>query len=202
MSSPTIFVVSATGTVGDAVARLARNHNWTVHATTRDINSPSAKSLSSIGVKLSQGDWDDEAALEKGIAGSDFIFMNFFPDFLDLSHELRQAEGILTIAKAAGVRHVIYSSAFTVLDSVAAKKYSHLTKDSLATKVIASKQAIEESVKSFGFESWTIIRPGFFMANFLLPKVRSCTSCCIGLFPDVIKAYILSLGQTNSLIAI
>ena len=65
MTNPTIFVVSATGTQGGAVARLAIKNQWTVHATTRDPNSAAAQMLASLNVKITRGDWDDEAALRE-----------------------------------------------------------------------------------------------------------------------------------------
>ena len=112
MTNPTIFVVSATGTQGGAVARLAIKNQWTVHATTRDPNSAAAQMLASLNVKITRGDWDDEAALREGMAGCNFLFLNTFPDFVDKTHERRQAQRILRITKEAGIAHVVYSGAF------------------------------------------------------------------------------------------
>ncbi|ORY71363.1 uncharacterized protein BCR38DRAFT_416570 [Pseudomassariella vexata] len=173
MSTPTIFVTGATGAQGGAVARLASKLNWTVHATVRDLDSPSAKSLALLGVELTRGDWDDEAALKKSIAGCDFLFLNLFPDFFDLLHERRQAQGIIRIAKESGVEHILYSSGFrTRYQPDLPARLREQLEDSLVLETLASKKAIEDDTKKAGFDKWTILRPGFFMANLLLPNVR------------------------------
>jgi uncharacterized protein YbjT (DUF2867 family) len=170
MSPPTqtVFVVGATGTQGEAVARRLRTMDWAVHATVRDLSSPAAKGLASLGVELTVGDWDDQAALTAAIAGCSKLFLNMIPSFTDMSAELVQVKRILAIAKTAGVTHVIYSSALSVnhpeiLDSI--------NKDSIVAKAILSKGAIEAELKGAGFDTWTIIRGGFFMQNFLVPKI-------------------------------
>ncbi|KAH9989605.1 hypothetical protein F4779DRAFT_610359 [Xylariaceae sp. FL0662B] len=172
MATPTIFVTGTTGTQGGAVARLATKLGWTVHTTVRNPESQAAKAVASLGVKVTQGDWDDAPALKESIAGCDVVFLNLYPDFTDFSHELRQAQGILAIAKAAGVRHIIYSSV------VARPKRSTLPPaqqkifdESPLPAGAAFKTAIENEVMNAGFQYWTILRPACFMANFLLPKV-------------------------------
>lgn len=157
-----VFVVSATGTQSSALARQLRSLGWEVHATTRNPSSPAAEALSSIGVRVSKGDWDSPSALSEAMAGCQFLFLNLFPDLADPPHELEQAKSILQIAKAAGVKHVVYSSGFSLEGPDPA---------GLAGAVRASKRNIEREVSSAGFEKWTILQPGYFMANFLAPKV-------------------------------
>jgi uncharacterized protein YbjT (DUF2867 family) len=115
MSTPTVFVCSATGSQGSNLCRQLCSLGWNVHATTRNLESPTALTLIQQGVQLTQGDWDDKTALEKSIAGCDMLFLNTSPSFGgDLAHERVQAKGILSIAKDAGVRHVVYSSGLSV----------------------------------------------------------------------------------------
>ncbi|KAH8899754.1 NAD dependent epimerase/dehydratase [Thozetella sp. PMI_491] len=170
MSSSTVFVTSATGTQGEAVARQLRKLGWTVHATVRDLNAPAAKHLADLGVKLTEGDWDNKDALKASIAGCQKLFLNMRPAFEtgNMAHERVQARGILEIAKEAGVTQVIYSSGVSVnhIDELAL-----LDPNGIPAQSMLSKKAIEEIVTSFGFQYWTILRGAFFMANFLEPKI-------------------------------
>ena len=168
MSNPTVFVTSATGTQGEAVARQLRQLGWNVRATVRDPNAAPAKHLESLGVSLTTGDWDNREALKAAISGSDRLFLNLRPTMEDMGVERVQAKRILDVAKEAGVKHVVYSS------SVSVDKLHEITLEpnSIVAQALYSKEAIEELVRSAGFESWTILRGPFFMANFLEPKIR------------------------------
>ncbi|KAK3378719.1 hypothetical protein B0T24DRAFT_522943 [Lasiosphaeria ovina] len=164
----TVFVSAATGSQGSNLARQLRSIGWNVHATVRNPDTPAAKTLTEQGVELTVGDWDDEAALQASIAGCDMLFLNLSPSFQNLGSERVQAARILAIAKAAGVRHVVYSS------GPAAKHIEKLpiwNAKSLVGLTLLSKQAIEETLKAAGFEAWTILRGSTFMQNFLAPKV-------------------------------
>lgn len=57
MANPTVFVCGATGAQGGHLARRLRAIGWGVHTTVRTPESPAAQSLSSIGVKITPGDW-------------------------------------------------------------------------------------------------------------------------------------------------
>lgn len=166
--TPTVFVCSATGSQGGAVVQLLRELNWNVHATVRNMDSSRAMDLKAAGVDLIQGDWDDSAALTASIAGCDKLFLCLLPSFADMSCELRQAQSILQIAKSAGVRQVVASTSLGVsqLDSLDA------TANPFMQKHLTSKTGIEHTVRDTGFESWTFLRPAFFMANFLEPKIH------------------------------
>lgn len=171
MTKPTIFVVAATGTQGGAVARLAIKHQWAVHATARDPDSIAARSLASVGVRITRGDWDDETALQEGITGCNMLFLNLFPDFVDQTHERRQAQRIIRIARDAGVKHVVYSGAFPPVKTPSITQHQlDLFQNHWITKMAKDKSKLMDDVKEAGFDHWTILRPGFFMANFVLPK--------------------------------
>lgn len=115
VSTPTVFVSSATGAQGSNLARQLRELGWGVHATTRNLESPTAVALAKLGVKLTLGDWDNKPALEQAIAGCSMLFLNTVPKFCEgVEHEREQAAGILAIARAAGVRHVVFSSGLAV----------------------------------------------------------------------------------------
>ncbi|KAI0816225.1 hypothetical protein GGR55DRAFT_225443 [Xylaria sp. FL0064] len=163
--SPTIFVVAATGTLGKALALDLRKIDWNVHAVVRDPSSPAAKTLADAGVQLFPGDWDNEKALRDGMAGCDGLFLNLMPSYVDWDADVRQGRSIVAIAKAAGVKHAIYSAGNTASE--------YIDPNSMVAKFINNKKLIQEAVETVGFEAYTILRPSAFMANFLAPKVAT-----------------------------
>ncbi|KXX78182.1 NmrA-like family domain-containing protein 1 [Madurella mycetomatis] len=165
MTTPKVYVCGATGTQGGALARQLRAMGWDVHTTTRTPTSPAAQSLASIGVKLYGGDWYDETSLKDAISGCNMLFVNTMPNFANLASESDAAMNILRVAQTSGVTHVIYSSAIFI------PSRSELGPDHLVNIAYGSKQRIEQAVRTWGFKHWTILRPGYFMANFLQPKV-------------------------------
>lgn len=165
MATPKVYVCSATGTQGGALARQLRAMGWGVSTTTRAPTSPAAQSLVSIGVEVHGGDWYDEASLKDAISGCNMLFLNLMPDFANLAGESEAAKNILRIAEASGVTHVIYSGLIFI------PSRAELGPDHLVNICCASKDRIEQAVRTWGFKHWTILRPGYFMANFLQPKV-------------------------------
>lgn len=86
----TVFVCSATGFQGGALARQLRQLGWEVHSTTRDLGSPAAIALHNIGVKLTQGDWEDTEALKSSITGCDKLYLCLMPNWDIPTQEPRQ----------------------------------------------------------------------------------------------------------------
>ncbi|KAL6791103.1 NAD(P)-binding protein, partial [Trichoderma sp. SZMC 28012] len=168
MSQPKVFVCGITGTQGGAVARRLLSENVAVTALVRDPSSPQAQSIEALGAKLFPGNFDDIYALERALAGCTAAFLNFSPDFNDWTAELRWAKSIIAAARNAGVKHILYSSGFAVN---APERLEHWDPDSVMAIVLLSKQSIEKEVRDAGFNYWTILRPGNFMANYLPPKV-------------------------------
>ncbi|KAE8147343.1 hypothetical protein BDV25DRAFT_132165 [Aspergillus avenaceus] len=172
MSTATYFVCGATGTQGGAVVNNLLKHGAKVHAMTRNVDSPAARSLQARGVVLAKGDFasaDDEDTLRQSMQGCSGVFINLMPSFTDSTSERTQAQRILTVAHEANVQHVIYSSGFTVNEP---ERLSTWDPTNLVAQFILSKQAIEISVRAAQFKNWTILRPGNFMANYLDPLVR------------------------------
>ncbi|KAJ4245087.1 hypothetical protein NW762_014298 [Fusarium torreyae] len=168
-TSPTVFVTGATGSQGSAVARQLRDIGWNVQATARNVDSPAAKELQALGVEVTAGDWDNEAVLKAAIEGCSCLFLNLTPNIATFSSEVPYARRILAIAKSVGVKHVIYSSAMSVKNFEKGKYYDP---NHIVCQAFGWKREIEELVKGGGFDAWTILRGGFFMCNFLAPKVN------------------------------
>ncbi|KAF7560734.1 hypothetical protein G7046_g3407 [Stylonectria norvegica] len=169
MSLPIVFVCGVTGTQGGAVARYLRAKDVEVHAVARDPTSKNAKDIEALGVKLWHGGFDDEEALKGALEGTTAIFLNLSPDFADLSGELRQAKKIIAAGREAGVKHIVYSSGFTVSNP---QKNKYWDPKAFTAHVLLTKQAIENETRAAGYETWTILRPGNFMANYLNPLAK------------------------------
>ncbi|RYP50586.1 hypothetical protein DL768_003931 [Monosporascus sp. mg162] len=171
MSFPehTVFVCSATGYQGGALARLLRGLGWNVHATTRDLSSSAAVALKSIGVHLNECDWDNTKILGDSIKGCGKLFLCLLPNWDDPSCERRQCQSILNIAKAAGVKQVVASTTLGVSQLDANVR---VAPGSFMEKHMINKKSLEQAVEDTGFEHFTFLRPTFFMANFLEPKVK------------------------------
>ncbi|KAM0460817.1 hypothetical protein ACHAO4_001610 [Trichoderma viride] len=168
MAQPKVFVCGVTGTQGGAVARALRSENVSVTALVRDPSSPQAQSIEALGVEIFLGNFDDTSAIERALTGCTAAFLNFFPDFKDLTAELRWAKSIIAAARAAGVKHILFSSGFAV---GAPEKLKLWDANSIMGKALLAKQSNEKEVRDAGFDYWTILRPGNFMANYLPPKV-------------------------------
>lgn len=166
MSAPKAFVTSATGHQGSAVAHQLRALNWEVHTSTRNVDTPAAQSLSNKGIIVHQASWDDTSVLASALEGCSHLFLNLMPDLGDSSKEVIWAKSILSLAKDAQVQHVVYSSVFNLSELPGA------TKTHFSSQIREAKQAIENLVHEGHFKYWTILRPGYFMANLISPKVN------------------------------
>ena len=151
-SYPSIHAVSgATGAQGGATVRalLARGHR--VRALTRDPESVAAKELAALGAEVVRADFDDAASLDAALAGADGLFAMSTPFGTDLDTEVRQAVALLDRAKAAGVGHIVYTSA---------------TNADRATGIphFDTKHLVERHLRTLGVD-WTVIGPAAFLDN-------------------------------------
>ncbi|KAH6636009.1 hypothetical protein F5144DRAFT_566017 [Chaetomium tenue] len=162
MTNPTVFVCGATGAQGGRLAHRLRAIGWGVHTTVRDPTSTTAQSLQSIGVETTPGDWNNEAALAHSLAGCQMLFLNLYPTLHDIPLELHQAQTLLRLARAAHIQHVVYTSSIPLPTT---------DPTSLPALARASKRHIEAATRTSGIPAWTILRPAFFMTNFVRPNV-------------------------------
>lgn len=169
MSAPKIFVTRATGTQGTAVCRYLRKRGVTVHALVRDATDYRAVALKDMGVIIFEGSSEDQGAVERVVVGCTGMFLVLMPNLKVEASEPLQAKLLLGAAKAAGVQHVVFST------SIGAGRLDELGVDpewSMYTKVVEWKHDAELLVRNGGFAAWTILRPGYFMNNFLFPLVH------------------------------
>jgi uncharacterized protein YbjT (DUF2867 family) len=109
-----IAVVGATGAQGGGLVRAIMADTaggFTARAITRDVNSDKAKALAALGAEVVAADVDDVESLKRAFAGAHGAFcVTFFWDHFSPEKEMAQAKAMADAAKAAGVKHVVWSS--------------------------------------------------------------------------------------------
>jgi uncharacterized protein YbjT (DUF2867 family) len=109
-----IAVFGATGAQGGGLARAILDDpegGFSLRAITRDVNSDKARALAARGAEVVAADLDDEASLERALQGAygAYCVTNFWEHFSP-EKEKAQARNLAQAAKAAGVRHVVWST--------------------------------------------------------------------------------------------
>ena len=109
-----IAVTGATGSQGGGLVRAILadpNGGFAARAITRDASKDKSKALAAAGAEVVSGDLDDVESLKKAFAGAHGVYAvtNFWEHFSG-EKEIQQAKNIAEAAKAAGVKHVIWST--------------------------------------------------------------------------------------------
>lgn len=109
-----IAVIGSTGSQGGGLCEAILNDpngGFTCRAITRDPSKDKAKALAAKGAEVVSADLDDVASLEKAFAGAHGVYAvtNFWEHF-SAEKEKAQAKNIADAARAAGVKHIIWST--------------------------------------------------------------------------------------------
>ncbi len=109
-----IAVVGSTGAQGGGLVRAIAadpGSGFTARAITRDTGKDKAKALAAAGAEVVSADLDNVESLKKAFAGAHGVYAvtNFWEHFSG-EKEIAQARNIAEAAKAAGVKHVIWST--------------------------------------------------------------------------------------------
>ena len=109
-----IAVLGSTGAQGGSLCRSILADaagGFGCRAITRDTTKDKAKALATAGAELVKADLDDVESLKKAFAGAHGVYAvtNFWEHFSG-EKEKAQAKNIADAAKAAGVKHVIWST--------------------------------------------------------------------------------------------
>ena len=109
-----IAVLGSTGSQGGGLVRAIladSSGGFAARAITRDTSKDKAKALAAKGAELVKADIDDVESLKKAFAGAHGVYgvTNFWEHFSG-EKEKTQAKNIADAAKAAGVKHVIWST--------------------------------------------------------------------------------------------
>ena len=161
----TVLVIGATGNQGGATARALLDRGVAVRALVRDTRSDKAQALKERGAELVIGNLDDAASLFAAAEGADGVFSIPYPDVTDLAGDAEVIRGrnVVEAARKAGVAQVVHSS-------VSGAGEFHRTQPGWAEgrwdqHYWESKAAIDEAVRTGGFERWTVLKPATFMEN-------------------------------------
>ena len=171
-----ILVTGATGKQGGAVARelLARKHR--VSVLTRKPDGEAAQALAQLGATVVRGDFDDAASLERALEGVWGVFAMQNTWEAGVEREEAQGKRIAEIAKAKGVQHFVYTSVASAHRQTGIPHFDN-------------KWRVEETVRTLGFPSYVIIRPVFFMENFLSPWFKPAIDqgkLMVGIQPETV----------------
>jgi uncharacterized protein YbjT (DUF2867 family) len=109
-----IAVLGSTGSQGGGLCRAILadpSGGFACRAITRDPSKDKAKALAADGAETVAADLDDVESLKKAFAGAHGLYAvtNFWEHFSG-EKEKAQAENIAAAAKAAGVKHIIWST--------------------------------------------------------------------------------------------
>lgn len=151
-----ILVTGATGNQGGAIARRLLSRGYRVRALTRNPEGDKAKSLSQLGAQLIHGDYDDPSSLERALEGvwGAYSVQNTWE--AGVAREEEQGKLFAELAREKGVAHFVYSSVGSAHRNTGIPHFDN-------------KWRIEQKVRELAFPSCTILRPAFFMENFLSP---------------------------------
>ncbi len=114
MEKKVIAVLGATGAQGGGLVRAILadpSGGFAARALTRDANSPKAKELAALGAEVVAANVDDAASLGRAFADAYGAYcVTFFWDHFSPDKETAQVQAMATAAKAAQVKHVIWST--------------------------------------------------------------------------------------------
>ncbi len=142
-----LLLTGVTGKTGGASAQALLKTGVPLRAIVR--NAEKAESLKAAGIELIIGDVTDKAVLEKAMAGVDKVLMTI----PNSEKQLDVEKQFIDVAKQQGVKHLVKISS---MEAVATAK------SPIAKIHYASGQYLQKSGLA-----WTLMKPNFFMQNFL-----------------------------------
>jgi uncharacterized protein YbjT (DUF2867 family) len=153
-----ILVTGATGNQGGAIARQLLADGYQVRALTRNLQGDKAKDLAVLGAQLVLGDLDDAQSLERALDGAWGAYaVQTNQD--GVAREEEQGKRFAERARRAGIGHFVYSSVGSADRGTGIPHFEN-------------KWRVEGTIRSLAFPSYTILRPVFFMENFLSPWLK------------------------------
>lgn len=173
MTNPTapVLVTGATGRQGGATARSLLARGVPVRALVRTPDSDAARSLVRLGVDVVQGDLLDIHTVRSAAQGTRAVFSIQMPDMNDLDGdgELRQAQNLVSAAQDAGIGTVVHTSVSGAgqhhqAPGWAEGRWKHME------HYFEMKEQAQSLVRQAGITHWTLLKPAFFMENFLRPS--------------------------------
>jgi len=151
-----IVVTGATGQQGGATARelLAAGHR--VRAVTRKPDGDAAKALAKLGAEVVRGDLDDAASIKQAFAGAWGLYAVQNTWEAGVQKEEEQGLRVAEVARPAGIQHFVYASVGSAHRKTGIPHFDN-------------KARVEAKIRALTFPSYAIVRPVFFMENWLSP---------------------------------
>jgi uncharacterized protein YbjT (DUF2867 family) len=146
-----VLVTGATGKQGGATARALLAAGVPVRALVRDPASERARAVEALGAELVTGDLYDPGSLRPALDGVRGVFSVQMPDMANL-----EGDSVHTSVSGAGQHRSV--------PGWAEGRWASME------HYLETKTAIQDRVRDAGFEHWTLLKPGFFMENFLPPS--------------------------------
>jgi uncharacterized protein YbjT (DUF2867 family) len=168
--SAPVLVTGATGRQGGATARALRAAGVPVRALVRDPSTDRAKAVEALGAELVTGDLHDRDSVIRAAKGTRAVFSVQMPAMtaagFDFDGEVTQGVNLVEGAKAAGVPQFVHTSVTGAGQHTEDPGWAEGRWASMAP-TMGAKAAIQDHVRAAGFPHWTLLKPGFFMENFL-----------------------------------
>ncbi|MEU6786543.1 NmrA family NAD(P)-binding protein [Nonomuraea angiospora] len=165
-----VLVTGATGQQGGATARALLAAGVPVRALVRDPATDRAKAVEALGAELVTGDLHDRDSVIRAARGARAVFSVQMPALkagaFDFAGEVTQAVNLVEGALAAGVPQFVHTSVSGAGQHTEAPGWAE-GRWAAMEPVLAAKAGAQDRVREAGFPHWTLIKPGFFMENFL-----------------------------------
>lgn len=171
-TSAPVLVTGATGRQGGATARALLAAGVPVRALVRD--PARAAAVAALGAELVVGDLGDRESVIRAAKGTRAVFSvqmaPIGPDGFDFAAEVTQGVNLIEGALAAGVPQFVHTSVSGAGGHTSTPGWAEDRWGSVGPSLNA-KAAIQDRLRTAGFERWTLLKPAFFMVNFL-PSMR------------------------------
>ena len=154
LKSDLIVITGATGKQGGAVADRLLQAGARIRVVTRKPDAQPARALAARGAEVVTGNLDDAASLERAVTGAWGIFAVQNTWEAGVEKEEVQGKRLAEIARQAGIQHYVYTSVGS----------AHRKTD---IPHFDNKWRVEQTVRALKFPSHFILRPVFFMENWL-----------------------------------
>ncbi|GAB3741360.1 NmrA/HSCARG family protein [Amycolatopsis oliviviridis] len=191
MSPSPVLVTGASGRQGGATVRALLAAGVPVRALVRD--PARAKVVEALGAELVVGDLHDVDSVTRAAKGARAVFSVQMPGLnaegFDFAGEVTQAANLIEGAKAAGVPQFVHTSVSGAGQHVEAPGWAEGRWASMEP-TLGAKAAIQDRLREAGFPQWTLLKPGFFMENFL-PDMKF-------LFPRGVDGGLVSVIKPSS----
>ncbi|KAA8885674.1 NmrA/HSCARG family protein [Nocardia colli] len=169
VSAP-VLVTGATGRQGGATARALLAAGIPVRALVRDPATDRAKAVEALGAELAVGDLHDRDSIIQAAAGARAVFSVQMPGLnatgFDFDGEVTQGINLIEGAEAAGVPQFVHTSVSGAGHHTGAPGWTE-GRWAAMEPPLGAKSAIQDRLRAADFRYRTLLKPSFFMENFL-----------------------------------